>query len=98
MIIDGKFVTYAMFSTNTHIHTLTKEYSFQKFCMQNIFDLFIYAYIYIDTYMCIMYMVMYVCMKQNAHNDGNRAQPLKRLLKTLFLAIKKCTGFTTDVI
>ena len=36
--------------------------------------------------------------KQNAHNDRNRAQPLKRLLKTLFLAIKECTGFTTDVI
>ena len=36
--------------------------------------------------------------KQNAHNDGNRAQPLKRLFETLFLAIKKCTGFTTDVI
>ena len=35
--------------------------------------------------------------KQNAHNDGNRAQPLKRLFETLFLAIKKCTGFTTDV-
>ena len=36
--------------------------------------------------------------KQNAHNYQNRAQPLKRLLKTLFLAIKKCTGFITDVI
>ena len=36
--------------------------------------------------------------KQNAHNDGNRAQPLKQLFETLFLAIKKCTGFTTDVI
>ena len=35
--------------------------------------------------------------KQDAHNDGNRVQPLKRLLKTLFLAIKKCTGFNTDV-
>ena len=35
---------------------------------------------------------------QNAHNNGNRAQPLKRLLKTLFLARMKCTGFTTDVI
>ena len=36
--------------------------------------------------------------KQNAHNDANRAQPLKRLLETLFLVIKKCTGFITDVI
>ena len=35
--------------------------------------------------------------KQNAHDDGNRAQPLKRLFETLFLAIKKCTGFTTAV-
>ena len=31
--------------------------------------------------------------KQNAHNDGNRAQPRKLLLETLFLAIKKCIGF-----
>ena len=29
--------------------------------------------------------------KQNAHNDVNRAQSLKRLFETLFLAIKKCT-------
>ena len=36
--------------------------------------------------------------RQNAHNDGNRAQPLKQLFETLFLVIKKCTGFTTDVI
>ena len=36
--------------------------------------------------------------KQNANNDWNRAQSLKRLLKTMFLAIKKCTGCTTDVI
>ena len=35
--------------------------------------------------------------KQNAHNDSNRAQTLKRLFETLFFAIKKCTGFTTDV-
>ena len=47
---------------------------------------FIYIYIYISEH------------KQNAHNDGSRAQPLKRLFKILFLAIKKCTGFTTDVI
>ena len=30
--------------------------------------------------------------------DENRAQALKRSLETLFVAIKKCTGFTTDVI
>ena len=36
--------------------------------------------------------------KQNAHNDRNRVQPLKRVLETLFLAINKCTGSTTDVI
>ena len=30
--------------------------------------------------------------RQNAHNDGNRAQPLKRLFETLFLAIKKYIG------
>ena len=36
--------------------------------------------------------------KHNAHNDGNRAKSLKQLLETLFLDIKKCTGFTTDVI
>ena len=38
--------------------------------------------------------------KQNAHDDGSRAQSLKRLSKTLVLAIamKKCTGFTTDII
>ena len=29
--------------------------------------------------------------------DGNRAQPLKQLFETLFLAIKKCAGFTTDL-
>ena len=28
--------------------------------------------------------------KPNAHNDGNRAQPLRRLFETQFLAIKKC--------
>ena len=55
-----------------------------------------YLYIYTYIYMCVC-----VCVsehKQNAYNDGNRAQPLKWLLKTLFLAIKKCTGFTIDVI
>ena len=48
--------------------------------------IYIYIYIYISEH------------KQNAHNDGNRAQPLKRLLETLILTIKKCTGFTTDTI
>ena len=48
--------------------------------------IYIYIYIYISEH------------KQNAHNDGNRAQPLKWLFETLFLAIKKCTGFTTDAI
>ena len=50
--------------------------------------------------MCI-YIHLYIYIsehKQNAHNDGNKAQPLKWLLKTLFLTIKKCTSFTTDVI
>ena len=51
--------------------------------------LYIYIYIY------IYYISEH---KQNAHNDGNRGQPLKRLFETLFLAIKKCTGFTTNVI
>ena len=50
-----------------------------------------YLYIYI-TYIYISENT------QNAHNDGKRAQPLKLLLETLFLVIKKCTGFTTDVI
>ena len=46
-----------------------------------------------------MYMYIYISEhKQNAHNDGNRAQALKRLLETLFQAIKKCTGFITGVI
>ena len=45
-----------------------------------------------------LYIHIYISEhKQNAHNDGNRAQPLKRLFETLFLAMKKCTGFTTDV-
>ena len=48
--------------------------------------IYIYIYIYISEY------------KQNAHNDGNRAQPLKRLLETLFLAIKKCTGFLKAIL
>ena len=52
----------------------------------------IYIYIYPHTHIFISKH------KQNAHNDGNRAQPLKWLLKTLFVAINKCTGFTTDVI
>ena len=44
--------------------------------------------------MCI-YIYTYISEhKQNAHNDGNRAQPLKQLFETLFLAIKKRTGFT----
>ena len=53
-------------------------------------NLYIYIYIYICTYISEH--------TQNAHNDGNRVQPLKRLLETLFLAIKKCTDFNTDVI
>ena len=48
--------------------------------------IYIYIYIYISEH------------KQNAHNDRNRAQPLKRLFETLFLAIKKSPGFNTDVI
>ena len=35
--------------------------------------------------------------KQNARNNRNRAQPLKRLFETLFLAIKKCTGFIINI-
>ena len=54
--------------------------------------IYIYIYIYIYTH---TYILEY---NQNAHNDGSRAQPLKRFLETLFLAIKKCTGFTTNVI
>ena len=57
----------------------------------------IYIYVYITEYVNI-YMRLYISEhKQNADNDGNRAQPLKRLLETLFLAIKKGIGFTTDV-
>ena len=60
-------------------------------------NIFVYMYIYI--YNIYMYIYIYISEhKQNAHNDGNRAQPLKRILKTLFLAIKKCTGFTTNFI
>ena len=56
----------------------------------------IYIYIYIlNIYIYIYHISEH---KQNAHNDRNRAQPLKRLFETLFLATKKCTGFTTDVI
>ena len=56
----------------------------------------IYIYRFSGKY---MYSIIYISEhKQNSHNDGNRAQPLKRLLETLFLAIKKCIGFTTDVI
>ena len=41
----------------------------------------------------VLKLMLYIAKcKQNAHNDGNRAQPLKRLLETLFLAIKMCTG------
>ena len=36
-----------------------------------------------------IYMNIYIPEhKQNAHNDGNWAQPLKRLFESLFLAIK----------
>ena len=46
----------------------------------------------------VLKLMLYIAKcKQNAHNDGNRAQPLKRLLETLFLTIKKCIGFTTDM-
>ena len=56
----------------------------------------IYIYRFSGKY---MYSIIYISEhKQNSHSDGNRAQPLKRLLETLFLAIKKCIGFTTDVI
>ena len=54
--------------------------------------------VYISISMHI-YLYVYVWEhKQNAHNDGKGAQPLKRFSKTLFLAIKKYTGFTTDAI
>ena len=60
--------------------------------------MYIYMYVYIYIYIYI-YICTYISEHtQNAHNDGNRVQPLKRLLETLFLAIKKCTGFNTDVI
>ena len=39
-------------------------------------------------YVCV-YIYIYIYIY-------NRVQPLKRFLETLFLAIKKCTGFTTD--
>ena len=35
--------------------------------------------------------------KKSAHNNGSRALPLNGFFKTLFLAIKMCTGFATDV-
>ena len=55
-----------------------------------------HIYIYIHTY---IYIHIHISeRKQNTYNDGNRAKPLKWLLETLFLAIKKCTGFATDVI
>ena len=47
--------------------------------------------------MYYIYIYLYISQhKHNAHIDGNRAQPLKRLLETLFLATKKSTGFTTE--
>ena len=49
-------------------------------------------------YMCYIYYTYISEHKQNVHSDGNRTQPLKWLLKTLLLAIKRCTGFTTGVI
>ena len=58
--------------------------------------LYILLYIlYIYIYIHIIYISEH---KQNAHNDRNRAQHLKRLFETLFFAIKKRTGFSTDVI
>ena len=52
-----------------------------------------------ECFMITIYIYIYISEhRQNAHNDGNRAQPLTRLFETLFFAIKKCTGFTTDVI
>ena len=55
----------------------------------------IFHFIYIYIYIYILYISE---RKQNAHNDGDRAQLLKRLLEILFVAIKKWTGFTTGVI
>ena len=34
---------------------------------------------------------------QNTQKDGN-SSAIKQLLETLLLAIKMCTGFTTDVV
>ena len=46
-----------------------------------------------------MYIYVYILEhKHTAQNKGNRVRSLKRLLETLFLAMKKCTGFTTNVI
>ena len=42
-------------------------------------------------------VIKHIGTQAKCNNDGNRTQPLKRLFETLFLAMKKCTGFTTDV-
>ena len=58
-----------------------------------IYTYVICMYIYIYIYIYVIYMITCILEhKQNAHNNGIRAQPLERLLETLFLAIKKCTG------
>ena len=62
------------------------------YCRSVFVNIYIYIYNIYNIYM--YYIYIYISeYKQNAHNNGNRAQPLKRLLETLFLAIKKCTGF-----
>ena len=78
---------------------LGRETTVRFLLFYRIYNIYI-LYIYI-IYIIYIYLYIYIYItehKQNAHNDRNRAQHLKRLFETLFFAIKKCTGFTTDVI
>ena len=94
-------------------HTTLNQLNITKQIFLNTYIIYIYIYIYIHIYIHIyidiyryiqidiyidIYIYRYILKhNQNAHNDGNRAQLWKRLLETLFIAIK-CTGFTTVVI
>ena len=60
---------------------------------------YIYIYIYICIIYCyIIYIFIYVIYYRKTRKNARCKQgsAFKRLLKTVLLAIKKCTGLTTD--
>ena len=54
-----------------------------------------YIYIYIYIY---LYIYIYIGTQSKCTKRWKQSSAIKQLLETLFLAIKMCTDFTTDVL